>query len=61
MGTPKVEAIQVGSVAVGVPPGSMVAHGTAGRNTVIVFVFGGGELVVMGCQGVTCSEKTCIT
>lgn len=41
MGTPQVEAIQVGSVALGVPPGSMVTHGTAGSTAVIVLVFGG--------------------
>lgn len=61
MGTPKVEAIQVGSVALRVPPGSMVALGTAGRALVIVLVFGGEELVVMESQGVTCSERTYIT
>lgn len=61
MGTPKVEAIQVGSVALSIPPGSMIMHGTAGRTQVVVFVFGGEEFVVLRSQGVTCSERTCIT
>ena len=61
MGSPEVEAIQVGIVALGIPPGSLVIHGTVGRAQVVVLIFGGEEIVVVGSQGVTCSERTYIT
>lgn len=54
MGTPEVEAIEVGSVALRVPPGSVVPLRTVGRTLVIVLVFGREELVVLVSQRVTC-------
>lgn len=60
MRTPEVETIEVGSVTIRVPPGSVESLRTAGRILVIVLIFGREELVVLDSQRVTCSERTCI-
>lgn len=39
-----------------VPPGPLVLHGTIGSIFVAVLIFGGEGVVVVGRQGITCSE-----
>ena len=56
MGAPEVATVQVGHVAVIVPPGSLVLLGTVARVAVVVLVLGGESEVVVVRQGVACSE-----
>lgn len=48
-----VEAVQVGFVAVHVPPASSIGHGTAGDGGCRVAVFGGEDLIVVVTQRVS--------
>lgn len=52
-------AVEVGAVAVLVPPGPFVGHGTVGHCNIIVPVLGGeGASLVIG-EGVSCGERCC--
>lgn len=56
MGSPKVVTIQVRHVTGIVPPGPVVQLSTMLRTRVIVLVFGGEGMAIVGRQGVTCSD-----
>lgn len=50
-------AVEVGAVAVLVPPGPFVGHGTVGHSHVVVPVLGGeGAALVIG-EGVSCGKR----
>lgn len=53
--SPEVAAVQVGRVTTVVPPGPLELHCTVRGTLVVVLVFGGEELVLVGRQGITCS------
>lgn len=44
-------------MTVGIPPGSLELHSTIRRTHIVVLVFGGEEVVVVGPQRITCSQK----
>lgn len=49
-------AIEVGAVAVLVPPGPFVGHGTVGHSDVIVPVLGGEGATLVISEGVPCGK-----
>lgn len=58
VGPPEVAPVEVGHVTVVIPPGSLVLHGTVFSISVVILVFGGESSVVVGRQGIACSEET---
>lgn len=50
-------AIEVGAVAVLIPPGPFIGHGTIGHSNIVVPVLGGeGAALVIG-EGVPCGKR----
>lgn len=57
----RVLPIEIGPVAVLVPPGALVRHGTVGNSNVIVSVLCGERASLVIAKGVSCKKNTCET
>lgn len=52
-------AVEVGAVAVLIPPGAFVGHGTVGYRNIVVPVLGGERAALVVSEGVPCGKRSC--